>query len=209
VKRFFGFFVKASLLLAVAVALALAIAVAVAYSSLPGFDEMMRSPNGQSVEIRGDDDSVLVSVGPSFGEWLPYARIPRTMIEAMIAVEDRRFWMHPGVDPIGMARAVIVNARAGQSVQGASTISQQLARNIFLTSTKTYARKARELILALALERKFTKEALLELYLNRVYFGGGAYGIDAASRKFFGHSASSLSLPEAAIIAGLVKAPSR
>nr|WP_243446302.1 PBP1A family penicillin-binding protein [Polymorphobacter fuscus] len=197
------------MLAAVAGALALVVAVAIAYTTLPGFDEMMRSPNGQSVEIRGDDNSVLVSLGPSYGEWLPYARIPETMTGAMIAVEDRRFWMHPGVDPIGMARAFVVNSRAGRSVQGASTISQQLARNIFLTSNKTYARKGRELILALALERKFTKEALLELYLNRVYFGGGAYGIDAASRKFFGHSAASLSLEEAAIIAGLVKAPSR
>jgi penicillin-binding protein 1A len=208
-RRFLTFIVKTVAIVGVAVLLALAVAVAIAYNSLPGFDEMMRSPNGQSVEIRGDDNSVLVSLGPSYGEWLPYARIPKTMTGAMIAVEDRRFWMHPGVDPIGMARAALVNFRAGRSVQGASTISQQLARNIFLTSNKTFARKGRELILALALERKFTKEALLELYLNRVYFGGGAYGIDAASRKFFGHSAANLSLEEAAIIAGLVKAPSR
>ena len=195
--------------MALAGTLALIIAVAIAFNTLPSFDEMMRSPNGQSVEIRGDDNSVLVSLGPSYGEWLPYSRIPKTMTGAMIAVEDRRFWMHPGVDPIGMTRALVTNLRAGRSVQGASTISQQLARNIFLTANKTYARKGRELILALALERKFTKEALLELYLNRVYFGGGAYGIDAASRKFFGHPAASLSLEEAAIIAGLVKAPSR
>ncbi|MGL4543858.1 MAG: transglycosylase domain-containing protein, partial [Polymorphobacter sp.] len=109
----------------------------------------------------------------------------------------------------GIARSVLVNFRAGRNVQGASTITQQLARNVFLTSNKTFARKGREIILALALERRFTKEALLELYLNRVYFGGGAYGIDAASRKFFGHSAATLSIEEAAVIAGLVKAPSR
>ncbi|PZN95136.1 MAG: penicillin-binding protein [Alphaproteobacteria bacterium] len=187
----------------------LAAAIAITYSSLPSFDEMMRSPNGQSVELRGADNTVLVSLGPSYGEWLPYGRIPRTMTGAMIAVEDRRFMSHPGVDPIGIARAAVVNFKAGRNVQGASTITQQLARNVFLTSTKTFGRKGREIILALALERKFTKEALLELYLNRVYFGGGAYGIDAASRKFFGHSATALSLPEAAVIAGLVKAPSR
>ncbi len=191
------------------VVLGVAIAIAIAWQSLPGFDELMRSPNGQSVEIRGDDNSVLVSLGPSYGEWLPFARIPRTMTGAMIAVEDRRFYSHPGIDPIGIVRAFVVNSRSGRSTQGASTITQQLARNVFLTSNKTYARKGREIILALALERKFTKEALLELYLNRVYFGGGAYGIDAASRKFFGHSAASLSLEEAAVIAGLVKAPSR
>jgi penicillin-binding protein 1A len=209
VAAFFGLLLKSAVILAVGGVLALTIAVAIAYTSLPGFDEMMRSPNGQSVEIRGADNQVLVSMGPSFGEWLPYARIPHTMTGAMIAVEDRRFYSHPGIDPIGIARSVLVNLRAGHNVQGASTITQQLARNVFLTSNKTFARKGREIILALALERRFTKEALLELYLNRVYFGGGAYGIDAASRKFFGHSATRLSLEEAAIIAGLVKAPSR
>ena len=185
------------------------IAVAMTMASLPGFDDLMASPNGQSVEIRADDDSVIATLGPSYGQWLPYKAIPPTMTAAMVAVEDRRFYSHPGVDPIGIARSVIVNARAGRNVQGASTITQQLARNIFLTSNKSYSRKLREVILALAIERKYTKNAILELYLNRVYFGGGAYGIDAASRKFFGHSAATLSLEEAAIIAGLVKAPSR
>jgi penicillin-binding protein 1A len=211
-----GFFARSLIFLVQTIVLAglagiiiLAVAVAFEYSRLPGFDELKRSPNGQSVEVRGADGTVLVSLGPSYGEWLPYARIPSTMKDAMIAVEDRRFYMHPGIDPIGIARAAVVNFRAGGNVQGASTITQQLARNVFLTSNKTFGRKGREVILALALERKFTKEALLELYLNRVYFGGGAYGIDAASRKFFGHSAANLDLGEAAIIAGLVKAPSR
>ncbi len=186
----------------------LGISVVVAMGSLPTFDEFKKSPNGQSVEIRGADNTVLVTLGPSYGEWLPFARIPHTMTAAMIAVEDRRFYDHPGVDPIGIARSLYSNETRGTR-QGASTITQQLARNVFLTSNQTYGRKIREAVLALAIERRFTKEAILELYLNRVYFGGGAYGIDAASRKFFGHPASSLSLPEAAIIAGLVKAPSR
>jgi penicillin-binding protein 1A len=204
-----GFLLKTLLVLGVGASLALVIAVGITYGSLPSFDEMMRSPNGQSVEIRDAENTVLASLGPSYGEWLPYGSIPKTMTDAMIAVEDRRFYSHPGIDPIGMARSVVVNLRAGRNVQGASTITQQLARNIFLTSNKTFARKGREIILALALERRYTKEAILELYLNRVYFGGGAYGIDAASRKFFGHSATRLNLGEAAIIAGLVKAPSR
>ncbi len=189
--------------------LGLGIAVAIALSSLPGFDELMRSPNGQSVEVRGADGTVLVTLGPSYGQWLPYKSIPRTMSDAMVSVEDRRFYSHPGIDPIGIARAALTNFRSGHSTQGASTITQQLARNVFLTSNKTFGRKLREMVLALAIERKFTKHAILELYLNRVYFGGGAYGIDAASRKFFGHSAQTLSLEEAAVIAGLVKAPSR
>ena len=209
IAGFFGFLAKAGAVLGVAAVLALTVGVAITYSQLPDFDAMMRSPNGQSVEIRASDGAVLAALGPSYGEWLPFARIPKTMTSAMIAVEDRRFYSHPGIDPIGIVRSAIVNFKAGRSVQGASTITQQLSRNVFLTSTKTFGRKGREIVLALALERKFTKEALLELYLNRVYFGGGAYGIDAASRKFFGHSATTLSLEEAAIIAGLVKAPSR
>ena len=187
----------------------LTVAVTISWSGLPDYNALKKSPNGQSIELRDADNQLLVSIGPSYGEWLPYARIPQTMRDAMIAVEDRRFWWHPGVDPIGIARSVYVNWRAGGNVQGGSTITQQLARNLFLTSRKTFGRKAREVVLALALERKFSKEAILELYLNRVYFGGGAYGIDAASRRFFGHPATRLGLDEAAIIAGLVKAPSR
>jgi penicillin-binding protein 1A len=126
----------------------------------------------------------------------------------MIAVEDSRFRSHIGVDPIGVARSFKVRVASGRWRQGGSTITQQLARNIFLTNSRPSAARSREAVLALALERKFTKDQILELYLNRVYFGGGAYGIDAASRTFFGHGAERLSLGEAAIIAGLVKAPS-
>ena len=130
------------------------------------------------------------------------------MRAAMISTEDRRFRGHLGVDPIGIARSIQVRISSGHWRQGGSTITQQLARNIFLTNNRTFVRKVKEGILALALERKFSKDQILELYLNRVYFGGGAYGVDAASRKFFGHGADHLSLGEAAIIAGLVKAPS-
>ena len=133
-RRLFSFALKAAVTIGVGVVLAMAVAVAIAYTSLPSFDELMRSPNGQSVEIRGADNSVLASLGPSYGEWLPYARIPRTMTGAMIAVEDRRFWNHPGIDPLGIARSALVNFKAGRNVQGASTITQQLARNVFLTS---------------------------------------------------------------------------
>ncbi|WCT73259.1 PBP1A family penicillin-binding protein [Sphingomonas naphthae] len=191
--------------------IALAIAVGVTMASLPGFNELKSSPNGQMVRVRAADGSVLVALGPSYGEWLPYGAIPKNMVDAMVAVEDRRYYMHPGIDPIGMARGTyraFINRGQGRRIEGASTITQQLARNIFLTSAYDFGRKAREILLALAMERKFTKQQILELYLNRVYFGGGSYGIDGASRKFFGHSASELSLAESAIIAGLVKAPS-
>lgn len=188
---------------------ALGAAVAITYSSLPSFEEMKASPNGQTIRVRAADGTVIVSLGPSYGDWLASNRIPEVMKQAIIAVEDRRFDMHPGVDPIGIARAFYVNTVSGSRRQGASTITQQLARNIFLSNTRTFGRKFREIILALALEAKFSKNDILELYLNRVYFGGGAYGVDAASRTFFGHGADRLSLAESAIIAGLVKAPSR
>ena len=187
---------------------ALVIAVYVARASLPSFEQLKSSANGQMIRVHAADGTVIVSLGPSFGRWLPYDQIPAVMRDATVSVEDRRFRSHLGVDPVGLARAAKVRIERGRWVQGGSTITQQLARNVFLTSQKKFGRKFREWILALAIERKFSKDQILELYLNKVYYGGGAYGIDAASRRFFGHGADRLSLAEAAVIAGLVKAPS-
>jgi len=200
---------KLTLFGGLAALLSLVVAVLIAMASLPGYEELKSSPYGQMVRVRAADGTVIVSLGPSYGDWLPYDRIPSKMVDAMVAVEDRRFYMHPGIDPIGIARSTWVRIERGHWAQGGSTITQQIARNIFLTNTRTFGRKFREMILAMAMERKFSKRQILELYLNRVYFGGGAYGIDAASRKFFGHPGDRLTLSEAAIIAGLVKAPSR
>ncbi|HEY0043121.1 MAG TPA: PBP1A family penicillin-binding protein [Allosphingosinicella sp.] len=209
VKRTLITLVKIGLYGTLLALIALVVAVGVAMKSLPSYQELIRRDDlGQMIRVRGADGSVLVSLGPSFGEWLAYEEIPDIMKKAMIAVEDRRFRTHPGVDPIGIARGVRVSFQRDDKVRGVSTITQQLARNIFLTRDRSYGRKTREAILALALERRFSKDQILELYLNRVYFGGGAYGIDAASRRFFGHSAKDLTLAEASIIAGLVKAPS-
>ncbi|MFN3469353.1 MAG: transglycosylase domain-containing protein [Novosphingobium sp.] len=190
-------------------AIALAIAVAVTVRSLPGYGELKSSQTGQMIVVRAADGSELVTLGPSYGKWVPYERIPQVMKDAMVSVEDRRYRSHWGVDPVGIIRSLMVRVESGTWKQGGSTITQQLARNIFLNNTKTFGRKAREWVLALALEQKFSKDQILELYLNKVYFGGGAYGIDSAARKFFGHSGEEITLPEAAIIAGLVKAPSR
>ena len=205
----FGRLVRYGLIAGAVALIALIVTVGIALSSLPGFDEFKSSPNGQTIRVHAADGTVIVSLGPNFGQWLDYEDIPKVMIDAMVSVEDRRFRYHPGVDPIGIVRSAMVRVERGRWVQGGSTITQQLARNVFLTNTRTFGRKAREMILALALERKFTKDQILELYLNKVYFGGGSYGIDAASRRFFGHPANQLSLAEASIIAGLVKAPSR
>ena len=189
--------------------LALIVAVAVATAYLPSYSDLTkRNDLGQMIRVRAANGQVLVSMGPSFGNWLTYDQIPPEMRAALISTEDRRFRSHVGVDPIGLVRAVGSALVEGHRVRATSTITQQLARNIFLTNKRDYVRKLKEAILALALERKFSKDQILELYLNREYFGGGAYGIDAASRKFFGHSADHLSLGEAAILAGLVKAPS-
>jgi penicillin-binding protein 1A len=200
---------KALVYAAVLGLLAVVVAVAVATAYLPSYGTLTkRSDLGQMIRVRAANGQVLVSLGPSFGKWLPYEQIPPEMRAAMISTEDRRFRSHIGVDPIGIGRALASAVVKNRRISATSTITQQLARNIFLTNNRSFVRKLKEAILALALERKFSKNQILELYLNRVYFGGGAYGIDAASRKFFGHSADHLSLGEAAIIAGLVKAPS-
>ncbi|WP_425229058.1 transglycosylase domain-containing protein [Sphingomonas sp.] len=189
--------------------IALVIAVYVTKSELPSFDDLKSSHSGQQmIRVHAADGAVIFRLGPNNGTWLPYDQIPGIMRDATVSVEDRRFHSHIGVDPIGIARSVEVRLKEGHWTQGGSTITQQLARNVFLNNERKFGRKFREWILALALERKFTKDQILELYLNKVYYGGGAYGIDAASRLFFGHSADHLTLAEAAVIAGLVKAPS-
>jgi len=194
---------------AVLAGISLFIAVYVAARDMPGYRSLMDSQAGQTIIVRARDGSELVAMGPSYGQWLSSDEIPRVMKDAMVSVEDRRFYSHFGVDVLGLGRAVYVWLTGDDRLGATSTISQQLARNLFLNSNRTFDRKAREAILAMGLEWKFSKEQILELYLNKVYFGGGAYGIDSASRKFFSHSARQLSTAEAAIIAGLVKAPSR
>ena len=191
--------------------IALGIAVWSTANSLPSFEQLKSSPNGQMIRVHAADGTVIVSLGPSYGEWLPIEQTPQVMRDAMVSIEDRRFYSHFGIDLRGVARSakLVLSRGTGRRIQGASTITQQVARTIFLNNKYDFRRKAREAILALALERKFTKDQILELYLNKVYFGGGAYGVDAASRKFFGHDARHLSLAEAAVIAGMAKAPSR
>ncbi|MGN6689371.1 MAG: transglycosylase domain-containing protein [Sphingopyxis sp.] len=211
-RLWFGRVVRWGLGLALVGVVAIAVAVGIAVQRVPSFEELKKSPAGQTIRVHAADGTVFLSLGPNYGRWLTLNETPQVMQDAMVAVEDRRFRYHPGIDPVGMSRAAVFAVRhygTGRRMQGASTITQQLARNIFLSNSYTWTRKAREMVLALALEWKFSKDELLELYLNKVYFGGGSYGIDAASRRFFGHSATQMSLSEAAVVAGLVKAPSR
>jgi penicillin-binding protein 1A len=186
----------------------LLVAVGLAARSLPDFDQLKANQNEQMIVVRARDGTELVTIGPSYGKWLPAPEIPQVMKDAILSTEDKRYYSHIGVDPVGLVRSIYIRFKDGAWRQGGSTITQQLARTVFLNNTKTFGRKIREGVLALAMEWKFSKSQILELYLNKVYFGGGSYGVDSASRKFFGHSGTQLSLPEAAIIAGLVKAPS-
>jgi penicillin-binding protein 1A len=162
-----------------------------------------------SIQIVGTNGRVLATRGDMGGAAIPLNEVPSYLPKAFVAIEDRRFYSHHGIDPIGLARAVIANALRRGVTQGGSTITQQLAKNLFLTQERTFTRKLQEVVLALWLEHKFTKSQILDLYLNRVYFGSGAYGIEAAAQRYFGKSARQVTLAEAALLAGLVKSPSR
>ncbi|GAB4145136.1 MAG: PBP1A family penicillin-binding protein [Sphingomonadales bacterium] len=185
------------------------LAVALLARDLPDVNQVRPVEPATAMEILASDGSLLARYGKLRGDWLRFEEIPPVMIDAILAIEDRRFFNHPGFDWRGIARAVVANLGADRVRQGGSTITQQLAKNLFLSNERTLERKAKELLLALQLEARYSKQELLELYLNRVYLGAGTYGIDAAARVYFGHGARRLQLAEAAVLAGLVKAPSR
>ncbi len=176
---------------------------------LPDFRELYVIERRNSVTLKAADGTVLATYGDLYGEHRTLAELPKHLPQALIGTEDRRFHDHFGLDPIGLARAMWVNLRAGRVVQGGSTLTQQLAKNVFLDSGRTLKRKAQEVLLALWLERNFTKDQILEMYLNRVYFGAGAYGVEAAAQRYFDKPATQLNLSESAMLVGLLKAPSR
>jgi penicillin-binding protein 1A len=165
-----------------------------------------RPPNARIVSANG---YLIANRGVTGGEAMRLGDMSPYIPKAVIAIEDQRFQQHFGIDPIGLARAMVENIIAGTIVQGGSTISQQLAKNLFLESDRTIGRKIQEAVLAIWLETRFSKDEILELYLNRVYFGSGAYGVDAAARRYFDKTAQDVTLAEAALLAGLLKAPSR
>ncbi|NDW05211.1 transglycosylase domain-containing protein [Jiella pacifica] len=165
-----------------------------------------RPPNVKIVSVNGE---LLANRGLTGGKEVSLDEMSPYIPEAVIAIEDRRFYDHFGVDPLGIVRAFVENWQAGSTVQGGSTLTQQLAKNIFLNPEQTIQRKIQEAILSVWLEHKFTKDQILDMYLNRVYFGSGATGVEAAARRYFGKSASEVTLSEAATLAGLLKAPSR
>ena len=176
---------------------------------LPDTDDLWRVGSKAELSIYSADDELIARRGRRGGQPLRYEDLPADLIAAVTAIEDRRFFDHIGLDPRGLMRAVLANLRAGRTVQGGSTLTQQLAKNVFLTPERSFKRKAQELLLAFWLEARFSKQDILALYFNRVYFGAGAYGVQAAAETYFNRPVQSLTLGEAALLAGLLKAPSR
>lgn len=185
--------------------------VAIAWFVSLDVDDLRRPVQGDqpSITLLDREGVRFASFGHRQGDWLTLDEMSKWVPEAVIAIEDRRFWQHPGLDPVGIFRALVRNLEAGRVVEGGSTISQQLAKLVFLTPERTLTRKIKEALYTVWLEARLDKREILEAYLNRIYLGGGVYGIDAAAERYFDKPASALSLAESAMLAGLIKAPSR
>jgi penicillin-binding protein 1A len=178
-------------------------------SDLPDVSQLLVKGTSRDITVLDDQGRLIARRGLTQGARVDVSKLPSFVPNAFIAIEDRRFRSHFGLDPVGLGRAALENMIAGHVRQGGSTLTQQLAKNLFLDPNRTFERKIQEAMLALYLESRYTKDQILTLYLNRVYFGAGVYGIDAASQRFFGKPADKLTLPEAAMLAGSVKAPAR
>ena len=176
---------------------------------LPDLEALETPERRPSVTLLAADESVLATYGDLHGGAIRFNEAPPFLVQAIVATEDRRFFDHGGVDFIGIARAAVANLLAGGVRQGGSTLTQQLAKNLFLTPERSLSRKIRELILAFWLEARFSKQQIFTIYLNRVYLGAGTYGVEAAAQRYFGKTTRRLSLREASVIAGLLKAPTR
>lgn len=211
-RGFFGFIrttIYWGLVLCLWAGIGLAGLVAYYGSRMPSASTWVIPERPPNVKITDLDGSLIANRGTTGGEAVALSDMSPYIPEAIIAIEDRRFYSHFGFDPIGLGRAVVTNVVTGHAVQGGSTLTQQLAKNLFLSPDRTLERKVQEVLLALWLEHKYTKDQILTMYLNRVYFGSNAYGVEAASRRYFNKSAKDVNLGEAAMLAGLVKAPSR
>ncbi|MDE0172850.1 MAG: PBP1A family penicillin-binding protein [Defluviicoccus sp.] len=198
-----------ALVLGIWVGVAVAGAVAWYAWDLPDLSRLETPTRRPAVLLRTVDGAVLARYGQLYGGAVRFDELPGYFVEAVSSIEDRRFFEHPGIDVWGILRAAVANIRAGEIRQGGSTLTQQLAKNLFLTPERTVRRKIQEAIVAFWLEARFSKRQIFEIYINRVYFGSGAYGAAAAARRYFGGTVRDLSLFEAAVLAGLLKAPSR
>ena len=178
-------------------------------AQLPRIDQLAVPKRPPNIAILAEDGTLLANRGDTGGAAVRLGDLPPYVPKAFVAIEDRRFYSHFGIDPLGIVRALARNVTGHRTVEGGSTLTQQLAKNLFLTQERTLSRKIQEAILALWLEHTYAKDQILELYLNRVYFGSGAFGVEAAAQRYFGHGARQVTLSEAAMLAGLMKAPTK
>ena len=176
---------------------------------LPDVEQALAATRRPTITLLAANGTRLLTVGDIHGGAVALNDLPVALPQAIMATEDRRYYSHFGLDVIGLARATYTNIMAGRVVQGGSTITQQVAKNVFLTPERTFRRKVQELLLALWLERKFSKDQIFTVYLNRVYLGSGTYGVEAAAQRYFQKSAHRLTIWQSAMLAGLLKAPSR
>jgi penicillin-binding protein 1A len=207
-RSILGRLVYAGVVLGIWAVIGIAGLVAYHAAQLPPIDQLAVPKRPPNIAILASDGSLIANRGETGGRNVSLKELPPHLPRAFVAIEDRRFYDHFGIDPVGITRAVVRNLTS-RSMQGGSTLTQQLAKNLFLTQERTASRKIQEAILALWLERTYSKDELLELYLNRVYFGSGAYGVEAAAQRYYGKSARNVTLQEAAVLGGLVQAPSR
>lgn len=177
--------------------------------NMPDIKDAINATRNPAVNIIAANGDTITTYGQLYGEVITTKDVPKYLIDAIIATEDRRFYSHLGIDPWGIFRAIIKNIANVSLRQGGSTITQQVAKNLFLSNEKTFKRKAKELLISLWLEKHFSKDQILNLYLNRVYLGAGIYGMEAASQRYFNTSVRDANLFQSAVLAGLLKAPSR
>lgn len=202
-KSIYGDLVSATIFLAVFLFFVFLVLI----HDMPDLDNLESKGRRASVVFESYDGKVIATYGDLFKEVVKVKELPRYVAESVVAIEDKRFFLHNGVDLVGIVRAFYNNFMAGKIVQGGSTITQQLAKNLFLSNSRSIKRKVQEFVLALWLERKFTKKQILSIYLNRMYYGAGAYGIDAAAYRYFGKQAKQLTLYESAKLSGILKSP--
>jgi penicillin-binding protein 1A len=208
-RSLLGRLISGTLVLAIWGMIAVAGVVAYHATQLPPIDQLSVPKRPPNVAILASDGTLLANRGETGGRTVSIKELPPYLPNAFVAIEDRRFYSHFGIDPLGIARAAVRNLTSRGVSQGGSTLTQQLAKNLFLTQERTASRKIQEAILALWLEHTYSKDQIIELYLNRVYFGAGAYGVEAAAQRYYGKPARDVTVAEAATLAGLVQAPSR
>ncbi len=207
--KFFKFILKWGFFFSIWIAIFGTLALFYYFKGLPNLSDLEAESGNQILQINYFDGERITNRGEIYSSEVSYYELPQHLIDAVVATEDRKFFRHYGVDIFGILRASYVNHEAGRIVQGGSTITQQLAKLLFLDPQRTFKRKIQEILLALQLEQRFTKEQILTFYLNKAYFGSGSYGINDAAKHYFNKNVSNITLKEAALLAGLLKAPSK